>query len=212
MAELNTELMRSRQCERSFRFLMWGFLFLLPVPLPVLREKPDVLAWILILPGLFAITELHAEVRRLQIMAAIGLALWFPRFVVPYTGVPRQEGITLLLYAASWVVVFVFAWRLCELVRRMALASGADSLARGAEWRKWTPLVMLVLLGVSPAAKESFAPALAVSVAFLLAGLIVVLAFISLMSTASRLCAQLRTEAQSTGPPASEEPEPWAEE
>jgi hypothetical protein len=199
MAEVNAELMRSRACERSFRFLMWGFLFLLPVPVP-LSWQPDVLAWILMVAGLFAVTGLHAEVRRLQVMAAIGLALWFPRFVLPYTGVPRQDGIVLLLYAASWVVVFVFVWRLCGLVTRMALKAGADSLAQGSAWRRWTPLAPLIVLALSPlAGKAELVGGLVAGIALMLSGLVVVLALISLMATTARLCAQLRTEAESVG-------------
>ncbi|KPK65461.1 MAG: hypothetical protein AMK73_02900 [Planctomycetes bacterium SM23_32] len=207
MAEVNTELMRSRACERSFRVMMWGFLFLLPVPL---KWQPDIGTWILLLAGLFAISALHEVVRHLQMIAAVGLALWVPRAILPHVAVAHQQAVMLLLYAATWVVAFVFVWRLCGLVAQMALKASADSVAQGARWRRWVPLIPLLLVALTPIARKAQLPDAVIIAVFVLAALVTVCALMGLMSTTARLCAQFRVEQQAVEPAAEADQAPEA--
>jgi hypothetical protein len=211
MSKLSGDAARLDSLRKSFTVIMWALVFFLPLPIPILNVRPDVLAWLLLLIGVGTAVRHLAGLGPLWATAAAGMALSVVRILVDCMEAEADSLPAIVLHACMWALVAAFMVQLSALVRRLAAEMDADDVAGGAAWRGWTPLLPLAFFTALPFVPEK--ANLLFGCAALLAALCAVLFAMGVPAGAARMFAHAVTQATQEGSAEPEEPgEPEAPE
>ena len=183
MSQTDPESARLSSCGKAFHTMMWGFLFFLPLPVPVF----DALGWAILLAGLGRLPGAHPGLARLRALSGIGIAVWIVRVAALASPLPGLEKLHVGLYLATWAVMAIFARQLGSLIAELADELKADSVAAAARRQRWIPVLpfLAITAGAIIPPQPSFV-AFALAMAVLVA---VVWMLMGLMATAARTCA-----------------------
>ncbi len=203
MADNDFDGRRWRRCRRACRTMMWGFLFFLPLRVPLLKVLPDPVGWLLLAAGLFLIIRLRPMVQVTGVLCVAGLGASVMRIIVVPAELKEVGGMHVALWLAPWAVLLVVTLLLGRLLAGLAARAGADTVARSAAARSWLPALPLATQVCLFAAPGAQALRIGLGIVFVVTAVGAVSFLMGMMAGAARMCdqaADMRSEAAAGEP------------
>jgi hypothetical protein len=188
MAERDADRPRWQRCRRACRTMMWGFLFFLPLPVPVFKVLPDPVGWLLLAAGLVLIIRLRPTVQVMGVLCVAGLGASVVRTITVPLGAGDATAAQVALCLAPWAILLAVTLLLGRLLGGLAATAGADTVARSAATRSWLPALPLAALACFFAVPDGLE--LTLSIVYVVSAVGAVSFLMGMMAGAARMCEQ----------------------
>lgn len=181
------QLLRSPATVRTFRAMMWGYLFFLPL----VGTYFDALGWLILLLAARGMDALWPARRALRSIAAVGLVVAAVRIAVYISKAVSSPVFFTVLSTASLALAAAYLWQVSAFAVALADVAGSRAVSAQASQRRWLYALYIVLLPAAfacgPLATD-WPAQLAIAVAFMLAGVIITTLVLALLANVAKMC------------------------
>jgi hypothetical protein len=180
------QLLRSPATVRTFRAMMWGYLFFLPL----VGTYFDALGWLILLLAAQGMDAVWPARRALRSIAAVGLVVAAVRIAVFISKAVSAPVFFTVLSTASLALAAAYLWQVSAFAVALAYVAGSRAVSAQAAQRRWLYALYVVLL---PAAFAVGGLAtdwqgVAVAVVYMLAGVVITMLVIALLANVAKMC------------------------
>jgi hypothetical protein len=181
------QLLRSPATVRTFRAMMWGYLFFLPL----VGTYFDALGWLILLLAAQGMDAVWPARRALLSITAVGLVVAAVRIVVFISRAVSTPVFFTVLSTASLALAAAYLWQVSAFAAVLAEEAGSRAVAAQAAQRRWLYALYVVLLPAAFACAPlatAWPGEVAIAGGYMLAGVIITTLVLALLANVAKMC------------------------